>query len=234
MKAARGSPSRGWPTEPGFRRTRRSAVRTRFPAGRGRRRAGLLDGRPSGTWLWPTSMPVAGAWSAATSTLRRTRTPTPDRAGSRGRARPASGALRAGEGPQVVPARRSGPRVSSAPRGRPGELVQLDLSEHPQVVVADQADVGDARRRARSTLGRAVADQVAQAPDRIRPRVLHRREHASSAARFPWTSDMTATRIPVGGTIKGTNRAGRAPAGLMPSGVGTSTTCPASRPSAPS
>ena len=53
------------------------------------------------------------------------------------------------------------------------EVADVEATAHDQVVVAGEADVGEVGRQRRAGVGRRpVADDVAQAPDRVRRAVL--------------------------------------------------------------
>ena len=156
----------------------------------------------SATWLWPTS--TSGAGVAASAARRRPSREHvfPDRvaraaveeldAGAR------AAAARATRGTRAA-ASSSTPRVQRGRRGRlAGEVVERDLADHDEVVVADEADVGplaDERDSTRSA--RPVADEVAEAPELVGAGPASTSAStASSACRFAWMSEMTATRKP--------------------------------------
>ena len=186
-QAARGSPSRGWPTLPGLssqlaaRRgsstapspawapwasPRRAAVR----AGEEERDVGVAD-QPD-----PLLLRVAGPLRPGRS---RARTPRSGRGARRGRGRCPSRAA-AGSSPRrnsrVAALAFSRVHSTAAARGL-REGGDVELAEHREVVVADQADVAALADQVGAGVGLgAVADDVAEAPDLLDAGLVDRRE----------------------------------------------------------
>ena len=188
---------------PGSAATRRSEMSSSVPAPRispvvaarprrarrPARRANGRSGRPGGAGRPGTGRPGA----------RRARTPTPGRAGWRGRGRRAWSTSAGSSSPRksrlpscivrrVHSAARAAPRENSVSGRSPRTARSWLPTRHRSAVLAGELHAG-------VRVG-AVADEVAQAPDRV---VLGARGRppctASKACRLPWMSETMATRM---------------------------------------
>ena len=153
----------------------------------------------SATCECPTAPTRGFISSMQTSAARsRGRTPRPGRAGSRdtARARWASSCGSSRSGTRAAPSRCS-PRPACGHGGVHREIGDVELVDHDQVVVADQAEVTRSPSRARRTrrAGRRT-DKVAEAPDaRPRPRAdpsQHRLERGEVAVHVGEQGDAVA------------------------------------------
>ena len=153
----------------------------------------------SATWVWPI-----GGRRAAPSRPCTPRPAVPDstysQTGSRGLAwkRPIASPSRCGSSDSEE-LERASPACSRVQRaacgGVRGEVGDVDLVQHAEVVVPGQAQIGTARRASLHALVGvgAVAHQVAQAPDRGRVRRRPRpRARPGRPGRLPCTSESTA------------------------------------------
>ena len=198
-QAARASPSRGWPTAPGFTSHRPSLRSSRPSAGT----PGLsmvpsvVSRQAKGTCVWPTRVSATRRYSRATRACSVVRTYS--HTGSRGlpwksgTAPPVSSGLsRQQARVPREPDRLAGPHQRRA--GAVREHRQLRAPAGPHVVVAGDAALGLAHRHldAVARVG-PVAHQVAQAPPRSAPASRAARSVASSAWRLPWMSLRIAT-----------------------------------------
>ena len=200
-QAARGSPSRGWPTAPGLRIHCPSLMSSVLPSGRSAPEAGSSSERwkESATCEWPTSDTRRACASMQAEACRAERTYS--QIGSRGEAWYSATAWSRSSGSyfwSVAMRLRADRRPGPANRlGRPvRELGDVERAEDREVVVADEhrrgarldrldAGVGLARRSRRGRRGtrsrRARFESMAAST-------------ASSACRLPCTSEITATR----------------------------------------
>ena len=192
-QAARGSPSRGWPTEPGLSSLRpgpsavvvplggeaavqdvvfqRDRQRNVAVADEHERRLGQLE-RDAGHVCREHVLPDRVARARVEELDPVPRALRPQRLQERARAFREHGAR---------PARRHD-RVA-------GELLQVDLAEHPEIVVPRQADRRTPLdRRAARIRPRPVTDEVAQAPELVRLLQLQVLEHGLE--RVPVTVDV--------------------------------------------
>ena len=192
-QAARGSPSRGWPTLPGLISQRPSPISRRVPAPacqprasggacrRGRPRSGSEE-KKSATCEWPIEAHPPLLDCEAVGRLVGPEHVLPDRIAGRGvveRGGPGGvGGMQGAEEVERSPSRSS--RSSTRPqRPRREEKVEVSSApEHREVVVADQARLAALRTRVDALVGaRAVADHVSEAPELVDLDVLDVVEH---------------------------------------------------------
>ena len=204
-QAARGSPSRGWPTEPGLSRRRgpprsTSCPPSALPPEEPRRRRSASS---SATWLCPTRtsgavvaaklspgrvlgedvVPDRVAWAAVEELDARARSPaaraSQERAGVVLQRRPASSAA-------AAPASSANGDRSGSSRARPDRGCRRGRGPPvPARSRCTRSAAARSRPRRRGTRSR-----------RTRPR-RSSASTASSACRFAWTSERTATRMDV-------------------------------------
>ena len=220
-QAARGSPSRGWPTLPGLISQRPSRRRGSVPAPAcapwtSPRSASREEERDVGVADEADPRRLAPACTRPPGRAR-ARTPRPDRAARRGRAT-TSCDVSAGERPRrkssvpseefslvhstaaAAAARRSRCRARRSPRGRGCRPGRASSARPP--ASAQSSGLG------------AVADDVAEAPDLLRLGLSMSARTASSAGRLAWMSLKIAIRMRPGppmpaGSGRGEQRAYR-------------------------
>ena len=185
-----GRVSRGWPTEPGLRSQRSPASSSSVPS-RCRARASSSESRKqSATWLWPTRTSSCGAAASDAYATAEREDVLPDRV-ARARVEEADAFALAARLERLEvrarpPAR--GPRPSSARAdGRVGrEDLEVEPPEDGEVVVSYQADVRPlGHDGAAAVRARAVADEVAQAPDLVGRVPVDRLEHRLEGMEVP-------------------------------------------------
>ena len=190
-----GPPSRGSAA------TRRSEMSCSEPAPRISPWSRLPSSRPkdSATWEWPIRQTRWPGRRGTGSASRRGEHVLPHRVAragvveaddlvdvARARARPGSRVP-----PAIVP-----PGPLRGERRAARELGQREVAAHGQVVVADQAQVAVLAGELDAGVGvGAVADEVAQAPDRVVLGAATSSSTASKACRLPWMSERMATRM---------------------------------------
>ena len=176
-QAARASPSRGWPTEPGLSSQRRSG-RGRLRCRPGARPPAIVARRPSAsasaTWLWPTSTSGAVVASRlAGRPPRSARSPRPGRAGCRGRARPRR-ASPAGASP-ASQSRCVGAEHAARPARRaaasPLNSAMSSVPSDGEVVVAAERQRRRARGPGRRTRSGAARSRRRRRGTRARPAI---------------------------------------------------------------
>ncbi len=188
---ALGSPSRGWPTDPGLRSQASAGARSMFdPFGaRPPSVPSPVSQNASAKWLCPTRTRSLSTWRrhwSATSIES-----TYSHTGSRGLAwKSADVRARARrlelpeERARVVLEHLPGPARAHARVVR--EDVDVDLPEDGEVVVADEADVGALGDEAAALVRtRPVPYEVTQAPDLVRRLGIDRFEHRLEGMQVP-------------------------------------------------
>ncbi len=220
--AARGSRSRGWPTEPG--------LSSCLPASSSSCSASALP--PSRTLLAERQreLHVAVPDECEVGRLRAqrgvgdvcasARTPRSGRGSSRGRARR----------PRASPVGESRASASSSSgvstlrvqrAATPASEVNWSMSSTPETTRSwlppRQIAARSLHERQAFARPAAVADDVAEAPELVDHRLArHAASTASSACRLPWTSDMTATRNACGYAASGSSSPSYSGSSLMP------------------